>query len=40
MTGTTDKRGTEVRFLADPIIFNNIEYHYEILSSACANSRS
>ena len=31
MTGTTDKRGTEVRFLADPIIFNNIEYHYEIL---------
>ena len=38
MTGTTDKRGTEVRFLADPIIFNNIEYHYEILSSACANS--
>ena len=32
MTGTTDKRGTEVRFLADPIIFNNIEYHYEILS--------
>jgi len=32
VTGTTDKRGTEVRFLADPIIFNNIEYHYEILS--------
>ncbi|WP_447917122.1 DNA topoisomerase (ATP-hydrolyzing) subunit B [Achromobacter aegrifaciens] len=32
VTGTTDKRGTEVRFLADPVIFNNIEYHYEILS--------
>ena len=32
VTGTTDMRGTEVRFLADPIIFNNIEYHYEILS--------
>jgi len=32
ITGTTDKRGTEVRFLADPLIFNNIEYHYEILS--------
>ncbi|SSW66457.1 DNA topoisomerase (ATP-hydrolyzing) subunit B [Achromobacter agilis] len=32
VTGTTDKRGTEVRFLADPIIFTNIEYHYEILS--------
>ena len=32
VTGTTDKRGTEVRFLADPIIFNNIEYHYDILS--------
>ncbi|WZB74174.1 DNA topoisomerase (ATP-hydrolyzing) subunit B [Achromobacter insuavis] len=36
VTGTTDKRGTEVRFLADPIIFNNIEYHYEILSNVCA----
>ena len=32
VTGPTDKRGTEVRFLADPIIFNNIEYHYDILS--------
>ncbi|KDE00129.1 DNA gyrase, B subunit, C-terminal domain protein [Bordetella bronchiseptica SBL-F6116] len=31
-TGPTDKRGTEVRFLADPAIFTNIEYHYEILS--------
>ncbi|ARP92902.1 DNA topoisomerase (ATP-hydrolyzing) subunit B [Bordetella genomosp. 13] len=30
--GPTDLRGTEVRFLADPIIFNNVEYHYEILS--------
>jgi len=32
VTGKTEKRGTEVRFLADPIIFNHIEYHYEILS--------
>jgi len=32
VTGPTDKRGTEVRFLADPLIFNNIEYHYDILS--------
>ncbi|MGE3928249.1 MAG: DNA gyrase subunit B, partial [Lautropia sp.] len=32
VVGPTDKRGTEVHFLADPIIFNNIDYHYEILS--------
>ena len=32
VTGTTEKRGTEVRYLADATIFNNIEYHYEILS--------
>lgn len=30
--GQTDKRGTEVHFLADEEIFGNIEYHYEILS--------
>ena len=30
--GTTEKRGTEVRFMADGEIFNNIEYHYEILA--------
>ncbi len=30
--GTTDKRGTEVRFLADAEIFSNIEYHYDILA--------
>src|SRR5690606_29184191 len=30
--GPTEKRGTKVQFLADPIIFSNIEYHYEILS--------
>jgi len=32
VTGTTEKRGTEVRYLADTEIFNNIEYHYEILA--------
>ncbi|MCE2947407.1 MAG: DNA topoisomerase (ATP-hydrolyzing) subunit B [bacterium] len=31
-TGTTDKRGTEVRFLADPEIFGLVEYHYDILA--------
>jgi DNA gyrase subunit B len=32
VTGETDKRGTEVHFLADQEIFGNVEYHYEILS--------
>jgi DNA gyrase subunit B len=32
VTGTTDKRGTEVHFLADPEIFNNIDFHYDILA--------
>ncbi|MGL6156042.1 MAG: DNA gyrase subunit B, partial [Ralstonia mannitolilytica] len=32
VSGTTDKRGTEVHFLADEEIFTNVEYHYEILS--------
>jgi len=32
VTGTTEKRGTEVHFLADPEIFTNIEFHYEILA--------
>ncbi|VFR23354.1 DNA gyrase subunit B [plant metagenome] len=32
VVGTTEGRGTEVHFLADPEIFNNIEFHYEILS--------
>src|SRR5690606_8978871 len=32
VTGTTDKRGTEVHFLADETILTNVEYHYEILS--------
>ena len=31
VTGSTDLRGTEVHFMADEEIFNNIEYHYEIL---------
>ncbi|MGX9937775.1 DNA topoisomerase (ATP-hydrolyzing) subunit B [Advenella kashmirensis] len=32
VVGSTDKTGTEVRYLADNQIFENIEYHYEILS--------
>ena len=30
--GTTEKRGTEVHFMADEEIFENIEFHYEILA--------
>jgi len=30
--GESDKRGTEVHFLADVEIFGKVEYHYEILS--------
>ncbi len=32
LTGPSDKKGTLVRFLADDTIFENIEYHYEILA--------
>ena len=32
IVGETDKRGTEVHFLPDDLIFNNIDFHYEILS--------
>ncbi len=32
VTGDTQLRGTEVHFLADELIFGNVEYHYEILS--------
>ncbi|HYF57936.1 MAG TPA: DNA gyrase subunit B, partial [Burkholderiaceae bacterium] len=32
VTGTTDKRGTEVHFLPDVDIFTDITFHYEILS--------
>ncbi|HUH61277.1 MAG TPA: DNA topoisomerase (ATP-hydrolyzing) subunit B [Candidimonas sp.] len=32
ITGTTDQKGTRVQFLADDEIFDNIEYHYEILA--------
>jgi len=30
VSGTTDKRGTEVHFLADEEIFTNVEYHCEL----------
>ncbi|MFZ2629276.1 MAG: DNA topoisomerase (ATP-hydrolyzing) subunit B [Rugosibacter sp.] len=30
--GTTEKRGTEVHFLADEEIFGTIEFHYEIIA--------
>ncbi len=32
ITGETEKRGTEVHFLADDTIFSNIDFHYEILA--------
>ncbi len=30
--GETEKRGTEVHFMADETIFGNVEYHYDILA--------
>jgi DNA gyrase subunit B len=32
VTGKTERRGTEVHFLASTGLFGNIEYHYEILA--------
>ncbi len=32
VTGTTEKRGTEVHFLASKQIFGNVDYHYDILA--------
>ncbi len=32
ITGDTDKRGTEVHFLPDDEIFNNIDFHYDVLA--------
>jgi len=32
VTGPADQQGTRVHFLADPEIFGNVEYHYEILA--------
>jgi len=32
MTGTTERRGTEVHFMASPVTFGKVEYHYEILA--------
>ncbi len=30
--GTTDRRGTEVHFMASPVTFNRVEFHYDILA--------
>ncbi len=32
VTGTTDKRGTDVHFLPDDEIFQNIDFHYDVLA--------
>ena len=32
VTGLTDKRGTEVHFLPDDVIFGVVDFHYEVLS--------
>ena len=32
VTGTTERRGTEVHFMASPVTFGKVEYHYEILA--------
>src|SRR5687768_7432830 len=32
VTGTTERRGTEVHFLASREIFGNVDYHYDILA--------
>ena len=32
VTGTTDRRGTEVHFMGSPETFGRIEFHYEILA--------
>src|SRR5437660_12474500 len=32
VTGTTDRRGTEVHFMASPANFNTVEFHYDILA--------
>ena len=32
ITGETDKRGTEVHFLPDDEIFQNIDFHYDVLA--------
>jgi DNA gyrase subunit B len=32
VVGTTDRRGTEVHFMASPVTFTRVEFHYDILA--------
>ena len=32
ISGDTEKRGTDVHFLPDDVIFNNIDFHYDVLA--------
>ncbi len=32
VAGTTDRRGTEVHFMASPVTFGRVEFHYDILA--------
>ena len=39
VVGETDRRGTEVHFMASKETFGDIEYHYDVLRVVCANFR-
>ena len=40
VVGQDERRGTTIRFKPSATIFTNIEFHYDILRSACASCRS